>query len=78
MVVSAIKKNAVGSRGRAMGQLDWAAVKKGIGAQSGMRGAWSHVHLGKISLAEGAVRLQALRRLPAAEGADMRRLSGDC
>lgn len=33
---------------------------------------------GKISLAEGAVRLQALRRLPAAEGADMRRLSGDC
>lgn len=47
MVVTAIKKNAVGSRGRAMGQLDWAAVKKGIGAQSGMRGAWSHVHLGR-------------------------------
>lgn len=78
VVVNAIKKNAVGSKGRAMGQLDWMAVKKGHRHPEWNEGSVEPRASGKISLAEGAVRLQAPRRLPAIEGTVMRRLSGDC
>lgn len=61
-----------------MGQLEWAAVKKGHWCPEWNEGSMEPRSSGKISLAEGAVRLRAPRRLPAIEGAIMRHLSGDC